>query len=256
MKEFPQKDMVLSSSIIAVDEAYQRKIKQNEIKDILKQFNPNLVNRVKVSFRDGKYYVFDGQHTIAALVARNDGKPAQIKCIVFYGMTQHDEKELYKLQNGISSKPTAADKLRADYATGEGEPYALEIVNTLKELGIDISFNGAPGNNKIVCVSTLLSVYKRLTIEKFVEMFDIIRLSWDGQSEGFDNRIIKGMYRFVKTYDNYNKSEFVKKLRREDPVRLIARVNSSHGSSELQMARVLLEVYNKGRSTKKLPDKL
>lgn len=65
MREFEKEWKMLKPSEINVDILYQRMIDTNRVARMVKQFNPNLVNPPKVSFRDGKYWVFDGQHTIA-----------------------------------------------------------------------------------------------------------------------------------------------------------------------------------------------
>lgn len=57
----------VNSAFIVIDEDYQRELDQNRVKRIVANFNPDLVNPIKVSYRNGKYYVFDGQHTLAAL---------------------------------------------------------------------------------------------------------------------------------------------------------------------------------------------
>ena len=79
MKAFPYRYMTLSSALLNVDEAYQRKIRPNQINKALKTYNPNLVNVVKVSYRDGKYWIFNGQHTVALEVARNNGIPVSMR---------------------------------------------------------------------------------------------------------------------------------------------------------------------------------
>lgn len=52
-----------TSVLIIPRDTYQRPLEPNEVKEIIATFNPYLCNEPKVSFRDGKYYVFDGQHT-------------------------------------------------------------------------------------------------------------------------------------------------------------------------------------------------
>lgn len=253
MKEFPKSIMTLNSSVICVDESYQRKVKQSEIKAILKSFNPNVANMPKVSFRDGKYWVFDGQHTIVARETMNNNKPVQIECIVFTGMTQRDEKELFKLQVGTSSRPTSLDNFRADL--NFKEPYAIQIVSTLELLGLEISMNGSTGDGKLACVSTVIKAYNQLPLGKFADVFDIIKSAWGGKCESLDNRIISGMVKFVKVYDSFNKREMADRLRKEDPVSLLTKAKLAGGGDQT-MARIYLGIYNSKRSTRKLEDKL
>lgn len=241
MKAFTKKILALNTQLIQVDETYQRRIRQNEIKGILKNFNPNVVNMPKVSYRDGKYYVFDGQHTIVALVAKNDNLPLVVDCIVFYGMTQKDEKELFKLQNGNSSKPTALDLFRADYNCAE--PYAVYIVGLLQRYGIEICTNNSKGDGKLVCISTVIKEYKTLTADEFSSLFKIVSSAWNLKEESLDNRIISGIGKFVKSYHKtqYNQSDLVKKLSKRDPNELISL------KTDTAIARSIVDMYNKGR---------
>ena len=52
---------------LETDFSYQRKIDAARVDRIVNSFDPRLANEVKVSFRDGKFYVFDGAHTLSAL---------------------------------------------------------------------------------------------------------------------------------------------------------------------------------------------
>ena len=46
---------------LETDFSYQRKIDAARVERIVNSFDPRLANEVKVSFRDGKFYVFDGR---------------------------------------------------------------------------------------------------------------------------------------------------------------------------------------------------
>ena len=56
---------------------------------------------------NGKYYAFDGQHTIEARKRLNGNKDCDIVCKVFFGMTPEEEARLFAAQTGTSSKPSA-----------------------------------------------------------------------------------------------------------------------------------------------------
>ncbi len=64
-----------------------------------KEFDERVANEPKISFRDGHYYVMDGQNTIAALKFLNGGEDLQIRCKV----TEREEALLFAQQTGISN---------------------------------------------------------------------------------------------------------------------------------------------------------
>ena len=80
------KELTLNSrNLIVPREAYQRELNPARVRKIAAEVDEHIANEPKVSCRNGRYYVFDGQHTIAARVERNGGKPLMILCKVYYG---------------------------------------------------------------------------------------------------------------------------------------------------------------------------
>ena len=67
---------------------YQREFDERKVKRIVDNFDERIANEPKLSFRNGNYYVFDGQHTIAARKSRNKEKDLNIVCKVFYDMSE------------------------------------------------------------------------------------------------------------------------------------------------------------------------
>ena len=60
-------EMVINSKFLEVPRSYyQRHLNASRVKRIAAEFDERIANAPKVSYRDGHYYVFDGQHTIAA----------------------------------------------------------------------------------------------------------------------------------------------------------------------------------------------
>ena len=58
--------VIHSSKLIYPREIYQRGVERKRVELIARDFNEYIVNEPKVSFRNGRYYVMDGQHTIEA----------------------------------------------------------------------------------------------------------------------------------------------------------------------------------------------
>ena len=73
----------LTSTVLETDPSYQRRMNAAQVDRIVAEFNPLLVNAVKVSQRDGRFFVFDGAHTLAALRRIHEGKPFMVECKVF-----------------------------------------------------------------------------------------------------------------------------------------------------------------------------
>ena len=69
-----QERMINSSMLESPREAYQRELNTERVHRIAKEFDERIANEPKVSYRDGHYYVFDGQHTVAARKQLNGDK--------------------------------------------------------------------------------------------------------------------------------------------------------------------------------------
>ena len=66
-KDYQHKELTIHSSKIIVPRGtYQRSLSASRVKKIADSFDERIANPPKISKRDNKYYVFDGQHTIAA----------------------------------------------------------------------------------------------------------------------------------------------------------------------------------------------
>ena len=74
----PYHEMCLNSSeLIVPRDTYQRALHPARVARIAKEFDERVANEPKISFRDGHYYVMDGQNTIAARKFLNGGEDLQ-----------------------------------------------------------------------------------------------------------------------------------------------------------------------------------
>lgn len=116
----------IKASSLMVDDGYQRALNQSQVNRIVKQFNWFLVNPVKVVKRpDGKYYIFDGQHTVKAIVKYTGNPDIDIECVLYQDIPYEIENALFSYQTGISRGLTVKDKFKADLQ--RNCPYAVDI---------------------------------------------------------------------------------------------------------------------------------
>ena len=54
--------MSINSRELIIPVAYQRRLLPERVARIVAKFDEHIANEPKVSFREGRYYVFDGQH--------------------------------------------------------------------------------------------------------------------------------------------------------------------------------------------------
>ena len=214
----PYKEMYIRSDMLEIPRnSYQRDLNVKRVKRIVKDFDIRLVNEPKVSLRNGHYYVFDGQHTIAALVELNGGKPVPILCRVYLDLTESDEATLFAEQNGESADLTAGARIRAEiYA---GEPVAVNFQRATENVGLLLDFNQQRGKNRIACVATAFEEFKKIGAEKYKEALLLLRKSWDGDPDSLRSETVSAMCRFVDLYDGeFDPNRLVQRFRRYDPI--------------------------------------
>ena len=104
MTKLVHHEMVINSKFLEVPRSYyQRHLNANRVKRIAAEFDERIANAPKVSYRDGHYYVFDGQHTIAARKLLNNNSDLNIVCKVYSGLTEQQEALLFAQQTGVSA---------------------------------------------------------------------------------------------------------------------------------------------------------
>ena len=109
----PYEEKVINSAYLEIPAEYQRKLNIPNVEKMSAEFTELIANPPKVSYRDGHYYVFDGQHTIVTRRAMNGGADLPIICKVYTGLTEEEEAILFSKQTGVSTPLTAGAELRA-----------------------------------------------------------------------------------------------------------------------------------------------
>lgn len=240
----------ISSSKILVSPVYQRRFKQSKVDDIVNHFDRRKVNPPKVSFRDGKFYVFDGQHTIAALKVINGGKDLMVFCRVYYGLTEIDEAELFTAQNGEATPVLAYEKLRSEFNTGK--PEVTDMVRACESVGMTVDFiNRNKAAYHIQAVKTIYDIYNKLGRGGLISVLLIIKDAWAGIPDSLTREIISGVALFCSTYSGqYQRKRLVDKLKRVDPVSIAREARSITSRGAVGTARVILRIYNTNASKK------
>lgn len=243
----------INSKFIVSDLSYQRPLDMTRVGKIVSSFNINLVNPVKVSFRDNKYYVFDGQHTLAALKLKNKNNDLLIDCKIYYGLTKQDEAKLFSEQNGISRSVDSNSKLKALYTAGDIDVCIFQELT--EKAGIKMNFSKGKANNKIVACKKAFTIYKNLTEAEYLEFLDIIKDSWEGHSDSFNTEILGGIYIFCKKYkDIFDKKRLIRQLTKVSPLEIIREGKLSYRSGDERFGRQILHQYNKNLQSGRLAD--
>ena len=217
----PYQMVVLHSSVLIYPrEVYQRGVQRKRVELIASHFNEYTANEPKVSFRNGKYYVVDGQHTIESRILRNGGKDLPILCKVYTGLTMQQEALLFAEQNGHSAPLTAGIKLRAK-VVGEDAPSKTFLAAT-NRVGLDFNYDSLQlSDYRISCVGTALKLYNQIGEKIYCEALRHIVEAWEGRPDSFRAAVLRGVMYFVQLYHGqYSAERLVRALGGVHPMEL------------------------------------
>lgn len=141
----PAKELVSSQQ-------YQRDISKKHIKDIMDDFDPYQVNPIKVAYRNGRYYVFDGQHTLSTLVCLF-GMDVIVPVMVFKKISYEIEAGLFANQDKHKKKLTKEQILLAMYENKNEK--VIQFKKCCESYGFDCDFMPSVKDKKISSYSYL-----------------------------------------------------------------------------------------------------
>ena len=196
---------------------YNRSISRARVNEIKKHFHADQVNPVKVSYRDGKYWIIDGQHTSLVLYELNGLDPnTSIPCEVVNGLTDEQEADLFYRLNTSRKPLNTAEKLNS--LIEARDPEALRFRSVVESHGYTI---GGGRTTSLNAVTTALRIFER----DGGRLSDILTLTgacWPGNPKGAHSAIISGIDLFLTLHgDEYKPEQFVKKLSNVKPEHLL-----------------------------------
>lgn len=244
----------INSRDLLIPEHAQRKFNIHHGDNLAAHFTMEKYKPIDVSFRNGKYYVIDGQHRLYAMKKCNGGD-CSILCYVHYGMTEHDEAMFFLDQmNGVKPILTT-DRMRIRYEIGD--EVVVDMVRGAEMAGFYIDFGTNKSNNRIVALAALEQAYKALGSAEYCKMLVTLKKAYNGRSDSLVREMLMGMALFFKTYkDKFDPNVLAATLKKNTaPMDIIIEGRSfgrqHNGHSELRNGRpfavAILNAYNKRR---------
>lgn len=232
------------SNLIYTDK-YQRPVEMKRVLKIIQKFNPAIVNPIKVSYRDSRFWVFDGQHTLAALKTINNGEDLLVPCRVYENLTYEDEANLFAQQFGDSKDVEIQYRLNALNEAKDVD--VLNMCSLVNSLGFAFDFTRKQGAKKIIASATLWKIYQKSSQKQFVDILESVRDIWKFNPDSLKKEILGGMYFFFSVYDGEFDIKKAKVQFSKVPANEILRDgNICARGGDKRYARVLVRIYNKG----------
>lgn len=100
---------------IEIDMSYQR-FQHKYLKTLIQKFDKDRMPSLQISYRDGKFFLYDGQHRLIAAISNGI---YEIPCEIHVGLTKENEAERFSKQTECSAKLTTYDTYKANITWGE-----------------------------------------------------------------------------------------------------------------------------------------
>lgn len=247
---------LIPSDQIVIPKDYQRCIRPDHVQEIVDNFNRAVLNPIKVSHRNGKYWVFDGSHSFTALKQINAGQGTfLVECRVYENLTYEEECVLFARQYGTVTKVPVRYEMNA-LIKGKNEP-TLDLVEATKVGGFDLSINEKK-DGTIWAIDKARNLFETFGSKLYIEALSLIKETWNGKQDSLSANMIGGVILFLDKFgDQYLRSRFVKKLALKDlkKLRAEARCNkAANQSADGAYAVVIAKTYNYGSGKGRLDD--
>ena len=240
---------LLPSHLIQTDPEYQRSIDMNRVQKIVEEFEMGVVSPLRVSHRGGKYYVFDGGHTLSVLKIVNEGKTSfPVLCLIYENLTMEEEALLFAKQRGIEKPVPFKDRLNANLI-GKDER-AETLVKATEDGGLSLAVKERR-DGTIWAVEKANSLMEKYGEEHYGKTLSLIKDTWGGIQESLAANMLGDVAAFLKEFGEvYDRDRFIKRLREVQPkdLQTLARRNkASYQNMDESYATEMAAAYNKGR---------
>lgn len=243
---------------IETENKYQRMIRPAHVLFLVENWDDDLAVTFLVSHRDGRFFVVDGQHRMLALRDRGDTE-VRVACVIFEGLISADEAKRFRRTQQDRKALRSLDFFRSGLV--EGDPLVHDVNRIVREEGFAVNLVGAANSpTDIIATGALLKIYGKGRREELLrEVLRAVRESFPGEAVATQGTMLEGIGRFMARYwGKYDSTGLIRALRTVTATSLLsegtARKKVLRLTSPDGVAHVVLGLYNRGRSTHRLPE--
>jgi hypothetical protein len=252
--------IMLPLNRLEIDLSYGRSPNEQKIKTMARGFSEAAAGVLMVSHRYSldRYVLMDGGHRCAAM--RLSGYTEAL-CSVYEYLSIENEAAIWVLCNRNRKNPSALEMFKALLA--EKQPQAIAINEAAQEAGCIIPgrFAGQHRSpNVINAVGALQAVYRLGGKASVRDTLALLLTTWPDDRDATIGNMISGMAIFLGKYrDDITLPALGHKLRLHRPAQLLmdagVQARTYKGDARTLIAKIILNLYNSGRRTQRLPDK-
>lgn len=191
------KTATIPCDLLFVD-TYQRR-QRDKIKDIAQNWSDLQVGKLKVSYRDGTFWVFDGYQRLTAARIRGIDR---LPCDIYENLSQKDEAMMLANQDENRTPISPYERLHAEASVGVMP--GLDIMTICKNQGIQLVSSRRPAAGCCGNARKLVDIYRHLGREALIWVLDTIRYcGWSESYGGYSGTVLSALRKV------YRKSTYI-----------------------------------------------
>ena len=219
----------------------QRALSMNHVKKAVEDFDLNQINPIKVSRRDGVYYVFNGQHTAEIIAMVSGSRDTPVWCMIYDDLEYVEEADIFanQMKNVKALQPCEIFKANCE----AGNSRELLIKALVESYDLKISSAATPGT--IAAVGTLEKIFDKYGYDVLDRVISLIVMTWEGENKSYSSNMLNGVCKLVVAYEDKLKDEVFKDKVGSMSVKELSRIAKERRAGALGYAEAMLLAYNK-----------
>lgn len=236
----------LTAGELEICEKVQRQVELAHARKLSKNWDDALVGVLTVSYRDGHFYVVDGQQRLYVQTAIKKDRDYRFMVNLWEGLSEQEEGQMFLAMNRDHKSVTTYDRFKV--AANIGSADELAVLKAIEDLGYTI---GPKSSAEVIgCPATLLRIYRQTGRSNLKRAIEIYAAAFRGDDKPWNATVLEGIaLLFHKDGHRIEDARAISKFRvqwsedfdREARARAVGN-NRAVGA----MVRVLQEHYDKG----------
>lgn len=222
---------------------YQKSLNKTRAAKIAENYNPHRMRPIEVSYRNGRYWCFDGQHRLAAHKMR---KMESIPAIVHTNLSYEDEARLFAEQQENVGTVQTHHKWKALVEANDEK--TMRLIEIAKKYGFEIGGTIA-AKGKIVAIKTIQDITNQIGFEGFGTTLRIISSAWKEEDKAACAEILEGLGLFLKAFGNipaFSEERLIATLAGTTPAWIVAKSHNQIAvNSGARIAKLITSLYNR-----------
>lgn len=243
---------------LKVDHRYQRSLVIKKAIKMAHTWNPDLDPPWVVNHRlNGGYWIIDAQHRFMAL-SLIENRPIKVYCQIFEGLTLEEEARYFNNLDNLRDNLTAGASFTSAVVAND-DPIVIGINKAAENAGVFVDYRRGPEAGNVRAYKTLQKIYTRKGQDQLTQILRICYRAWPDHRDFANASMMLGLEIFLDKYTNqFSERILIESLSKIDPQYIINQGRVANGSLSstiyTSVARIIRNVYNKKRTTNRLPE--